>query len=71
MIKVLITKKAYKYTPGQVIDMTEFDAGHAFGFKYGVPFVEKKYEAAIEAPIEIRVEEKPVSVFGRRGRRKK
>jgi hypothetical protein len=85
MIKVLITAKAYKYSPGQVVEMTEFDAGHAFGFKYGVPYIEQRptIETAIAKPPEVRelnhehnpVEVKPIeqvekqTFFKRRGRK--
>lgn len=71
MIKVEIVKDGYGHSVGQVLELTEFDAGHLMAFGFAVPYVKRQYETAIEKPIEIRAEEKPVSIFGRRGRRKK
>lgn len=84
-IKVKIIKEGYGHKPGQVLELTEFEAGHLMGFKYAVPYIEGR-EVRPAAPPETRVEhshepvempapvedkKEPASFFKRRGRRKK
>lgn len=55
-ITVRIVKKGYGHSVGQVLSLTEFDAGHLMAFGYAVPVVQER-EKAIAAPPEVRVAE--------------
>jgi hypothetical protein len=66
-ISVKIVKEGYGHKPGQMLKLTEFDAGHLMAFGYAVPYFEPKVETQMVEPPETRVEpviEKPVDVAG-------
>lgn len=85
-IKVRIVNKYHGYSPGQVVTLNEFEAGHLMAFKYAVPYIEGR-ETRPVVPPETRIDhvhepiklevikeeenEKPSTFFKRRGRRKK
>ena len=84
MMTLKIIKDYHGYKSGQVVTVTEFDGGHLMAFKYAVPYVEDKRQAAVVTQPETSIEpasqpeqkivqpiEQPVSFFKRRGRPKK
>lgn len=77
MITVKVVKEGYGRKPGQVLTLSEFDAGLLLAFGYAVNYEAPKPDLKVETQMvsqpEIRVEaiEQPVSFFKRRGRPKK
>jgi len=59
MITVKVVKDGYGHKPGQVMTLSEFDAGHLMSFGYAVnyepPKPELKIETQMVAPPEVRV----------------
>ena len=62
-IKVKITKEAYGHKPGQVLELSEFEAGHLMGFGFAVPYVEPKVENAKAVQPEVRILVPPVPII--------
>ena len=65
-ITVKVIKEGYGHKPGQVLTLTEFDAGHLMAFGYAVPFVAQKVEAQIVVQPETRHIEVSSIVAGKR-----
>ena len=61
-IKVKIIKDGYGHKPGQILELTEFEAGHLMGFKYAVPYIEPVIETRPVVQPEVRIFIPPVPV---------
>ena len=48
MLTVKIVKEGYGHKPGQVLTLTEFDAGHLMAFGYAVNYEPPKPELKVE-----------------------
>ena len=63
MIKIKIIKEGYGHSVGQVLELTEFEAGHLMGFKYAIPYVEPKIETRPAVQPEVRILVPPIPII--------